>query len=268
MEELKKQLLNKEKIIATLEESIKLKEDQIKTLKESIELKDQQIDTFESSLKIKEEKIDTLQKTIDLREDELENTVEKEILNNAKEEIEKLQKKIKILDEELVNADEELEQLEMENEKLKSSISDTKSSKIINFTNVNISKSIIIEKMREILQEAMHNIMITVPLITDLQDLYLYEVRANVNIKASCQINPGSEEHANLLDELESLDNISIRSYQGEDRYLLMKDGEELLMAIIGTDDNNHLVIHTEDPKHIKLLNSLVMDSWLRARKI
>jgi len=210
-----------------------------------------------------------LQKTIDLREDELENTVEKDLLENTKKEIEILQKKVKILEEELVNADEELEQLEMENEKLKNSISDTTNdSKIINFTNANISKSIIIEKMREILQEAMHNIMITVPFITDLQDLYLYEVRANVNIKASCQINPGSEEHADLLDELESLDNISIRSYQGEDRYLVMKDGEELLMAIIGADDNNHLVIHTEDPMHIKILNSLVMDSWLRARKI
>jgi chromosome segregation ATPase len=255
-------------MIETLEKSIKLKEDQIKTLTESLELKDQQIRTLDSSLKFKQEKIDTLQKTIEIKNDELDETVEKDLLEKANEEIETLNKKIKILEEELISADEELERLELENQKLRNSISNTKTSKIIDFTNANVPKSVIIERMREILQDAMHNVMITVPLITDLQDLYLYEVRANVNIKVSCQINPGSEEHADLLDEFESLDNISIRSYQGLDRYVAMKDGEELLMAVIGSNENNHLVIHTEDPDHITLLNSLVMDSWLRARKI
>ncbi|MEJ2279703.1 MAG: hypothetical protein P8Y70_18460 [Candidatus Lokiarchaeota archaeon] len=160
------------------------------------------------------------------------------------------------------------ENLELENENLKKSISSTKNSKIINFTNSNIPKSVIIEKMREILHDASHNVTITVPLITDLPDLYLYEVRANVSMKVSCQINLSLKKHTVLLDELESLDNISIRRYHGEDRYVVLKDGEELLMAILGSDDNNHLVIHTEDPKHITLLSSLVMDSWLRARPV
>ena len=93
-------------------------------------------------------------------------------------------------------------------------------------------------------------------------------MRSSVNIKISCEINQGIEEHVELLDEYESLDNISMRHFDGADRYVTNRDGEELLMAVIGKNENNHLVFKTKDPAHIRLLNPLVMDSWLRSRKI
>ena len=84
----------------------------------------------------------------------------------------------------------------------------------------------------------------------------------------ACSINPANEEHSELLEEFESLDNISLRKYDRADRYVLTKDGEELLIAVIGNSNENNLVIHTKDPKHIKLFNSLSTEGWIQSRRI
>ena len=83
----------------------------------------------------------------------------------------------------------------------------------------------------------------------------------------ACGINPGINEHAELLDEFESLDNISLRNYERKDRYVLTRDDEELLLAVIGKSEDNNLVIHTKDPKHIRTLNALAMEGWIGSRK-
>jgi hypothetical protein len=87
-------------------------------------------------------------------------------------------------------------------------------------------------------------------------------------MKISSLIDPSLQEDAELLEEFESLDNISIRLYEQKDRFVIDRDGEELLFAIIGENENNNLVIHTRDSKHQRLLRSLVMEGWLRSRKI
>ena len=91
-----------------------------------------------------------------------------------------------------------------------------------------IPKSDILKKMREILGNAVQNVTIAVPDINDLQDLHLDDVRFSVNMKIMCNIDPNSEEDAKLLEELEGLNNISIRLYEGHDRFLIDRDGEEV----------------------------------------
>ncbi len=252
-------------LINSLKDSIKLKDDQIKTIRDSLELKDQQI-------KAKDEKIATLGKTIKLKEEELKaqasSITDENLLKEKDEKINKLQKEIEILNDELSKADVDLETLELENEKLRQTQSSLSGSKIIDFTKTQITKSEILRKMREILEKGLHTVMIVVPTIVDLQELYLYEVKSSVNIRISCLINPGIDEHSELLDEFTSLDNISLRSYEREDRYVLVRDGEEMLIAVKGNSEKNHLSIHTKDSKHIRLFNSLTMEGWLQSRGI
>ena len=131
-----------------------------------------------------------------------------------------------------------------------------------------VPKSEILKKMRDILENAISNVTIVVPSIEDLQELYLYELRSSVSMNIACSINPGVEEHSELLDEFESLDNISLRNYVRKDRFVLTRDGEEVLLAVIGNTEDNNLVVHTKDPKHIRLLNSLATESWIQSRKI
>jgi hypothetical protein len=265
-------LKNKDDLIDNQKRSLSLKEDQIKTIKDSMSLKNEQIKTLETSISIKDEKIKAQEKSIELKERELKaltsSTVDKDILNEKDNEIESLKEEVKVLGDELKIVDQDLEALENENEKLRNELASSTGTKIIDWTNLEIPKSEILEKMRDIIMRALHNVTIAVPDIKDLQQLYLYEIRASVNMKISCSIDPSFEEDAELLEEFESLDNISIRLFEGEDRFVIDRDGEELLLAVKGVNENNHLIIHTKDSKHIKFYRAIVMDSWLRARKI
>ncbi|MFX0021841.1 MAG: hypothetical protein ACFE9S_05910 [Candidatus Hermodarchaeota archaeon] len=263
--EFKKQLETKDNLI-------KLKDDQIKTLEAALSLKDEQIKTLEKTLETKDEGTKTLEKTLALKDEEIKklnsSAVDKTVMKEKEEEIEQLHKEIEILNEELSKADEDLESLELENEKLKEAQANSADVKITDFTNLKITKSIILEKMKDILENAIANVTIVVPSIEDLQDLYLYEVRSSVSMKIACGINPENQEHSELLDEFESLENIALRNYERGDRYVLTRDGEELLLAIIGNAIDNNLVIHTKDAKHIKLLNSISTEGWIQSRKI
>ena len=265
-------LKNQEELISNLQKSLDLKTEQVNTLNDSLKLKNEQISTYETSIKIKDEKIKTVEKTLEIREAELKSiassTVEKNIVDEKEQKIDELNKKLEILQGELNTADEDLEALENENDRLRNELASSSGSKILDWTELEISKGEILEKIKGITDKALHNITIAVPDIKDLQELALYEVRSSVSINVSCSIDHGVELDAELLEEFESLDNISIRLYEGKDRYLIDRDGEELLLAVIGKKDNNHLIFHTRDSKHIKFYRGVVMDSWLRARKI
>ena len=262
---LKKQLEAKDNLI-------KIKDEQIKTLEKALTLKDDQIKTLEKTLLTKEEETKTLIKTIALKDEQIKKltstAVDKTTLNEKQEEIDQLHKEIDILNEELSKADEDLESLALENEKLREAQKSSSDVTVIDYTNVQIPRSVILEKMREILEYAIANVAIVVPSIEDLQELYLYELRSSVTMKIACTINPEIQEHRELLEEFESLENIALRHYERKDRYVLTRDGEELFLAIIGSSNDNNLVIHTKDPKHIKLLSSISTEGWIQSRKV
>ena len=263
IDELKESINNLNNTINNLKESINLKDDQINTIKDSLKLKEDQIKTLESSLNLKEDKILALEKTLELKEEQINTTS----LNSEKDkEIKDLQKELKLLNDELTKADEEIGRLELENEKLKEGHSDSSNSKIIDYTNIEILKEVILKQMRDILQNALHSVTIIVPNISDLQELHLYEVRAGINMKVCCEIDPEVEEQIDQLEEYESLDNITVKNFLGSDRYVILRDGEELFLAFKGKNESNHLAFHTRDAAHIRIFNSLVMEAWLRSR--
>ncbi len=271
-EEYDVKLKSKEELINNFTKSLELKEDQIKTMIDSMNLKEQHNDTLNTSLQIKNEKIKDLEKNIRTLNEKMNllnsSTVDKDIIAEKEDEIKECQNKVDILKGELEKQEEDLDLLEAENDKLRNDLASSSDPQIIDWTYVEIPKDSILKKIREILSKAVHNVTIAVPDIKDLQDLHLYEVRAHVNMKIMCYIDPSLEDDEQLLMEFESLDNITIRMYEDKDRFIMDRDGEELLFAIIGEGVNNNLIIHTRDAKHQRLLRSLVMEGWLRARKL
>jgi hypothetical protein len=271
-EEYDLKLKSKEDLISNFTTSLELKEDQIKTMIDSMNLKEQHNDTLNTSLQIKNEKIKDLEKNIRTLNEKINlmntSTVDKDLIAEKEDELEEYQKKVDILKGELEKQEEDLDLLEAENEKLRNDLASSSDPQIVDWTYVEIPKESILKKIREILSKAVHNVTIAVPDIKDLQDLHLYEVRSSVNIKIMCYIDPSLEDDEQLTMEFESLDNITIRMYEDKDRFLIDRDGEELLFAIIGEGENTNLIIHTRDVKHQRLLRSLVMEGWLRARKL
>ncbi len=272
MEDLKNQIETKENLIKALQESIKLKEDQIKTLMESLALKDEQIGTLQLSLITKDEKVETLEKSLETKTKEMEectsSLIDESVLIQKQKTIEELNAKIDILNDELLKSDEEIEKLELENQSLKAQETKPMDSKIMDFTQYSIAQSEILFDMKKIIDESVHKVIIATPSIQDLQELFLYEIKSSVSMNISCYINQNDPEDMELLEEFESLDNITIRHFEDKDRYVVLRDSEELLFGIIGEKDTNVLIFHTQDAKHVKILNSIGIDAWLRSKKI
>jgi sugar-specific transcriptional regulator TrmB len=223
-------------------------------------------------LNIKDDKAKTLERTIELKDDEIKkltiSAIDKNTIIEKDDKIFELEKELELLNEELEKADEDIGNLELENEKFRNNIASSNDVKIVDFTNTSITRTEILEKIREILPNALANVMLVVPSIEDLQELYLYDVKSSVSMNIACSIDPGNENHSELLEEIESLDNIKLRNYQRGDRYVLTRDGEELLFGAVGKSENNNLVFHTKDREHIKILNDLAQRGWLQSRRL
>jgi len=179
--------------------------------------------------------------------------IKEAILQNSRppnEQITQLQKEIQILNEELSKADEEIERLKI---KIDGGMT-------MGFSKSGIPKTEIFEQMRKILMKSLSNVLIIVPSTRDLENLLLYELKSSINITIDCFVDPKDNEQLELLEELESLDNITIKNYDRKDRYALLRDGEELLIGIPDKSQENNLLIYTDDQKHIKVLSSLVFE--------
>lgn len=137
---------------------------------------------------------------------------------------------------------------------------------IYDFSNLKVSKAQFLNNFKEILGRAQHRIMLTVPRITDLEDLELNSIRSSVNISVSCYVDTGMAKHLELIEEFDSFENIEIRNYKYKDRWVILRDNEELLFAAIGTGESNLLYFHTEDKTQVETLGILAMDPWIRSK--
>ena len=230
-----------------IENNVEVKTDEIfvKTLKENISYLEQEIRIIKELMELKDVKIKYLEEQLELKESELN-----------------------MLNDELAKLDEELEFLKLENEKLKKVSPESSKLRIFDFNKLRVTESESKKKMRDILKKAHHSVTLIAPKITDFEDLKIYVVKSSVNLNLAALINLEIEKHMELLEELESFENVQIRNYEGEDRYGLLRDGEELLFAAIGSNADNYLKFYTNDSSQVKMLKNLITDAWLRSRKI
>ena len=140
--------------------------------------------------------------------------------------------------------------------------------RLFDFTELQITKDEFIADFKKVLKRSQHRAMIIVPTIQNIKDLEVYNVRSGVYLSIACSIEIAVEENEQLYEELKSLGNLDIRNYEERDRWVFLRDGEELLCALVGTHEDNYLVFHTTDSAHIKILSNLATDAWLKSRRI
>jgi uncharacterized protein (DUF3084 family) len=249
---------------------ITMKDSQMTTISSIIRTKDQQIEAINSTIKMKDDQIFAMNQTLDAKTTELKSLKESKAGASSSEvkvkddKIAKLEEELKILNMDLKVSDEEIEKL---NEKIKKGNLGQGSSGNSEIITKTVTRDQLINFMITMLKGALHNVNLTTPTIADLADLQLYDIRGSVNVKASCDVEVNNTEHQQLLHEFEALDNISVRQFPDKDRWVCLKDGEEMLIAAVGEQGHN-LAFFSKDRLHIKLFNSLIMESWLRARKM
>lgn len=267
IEGLRAQLNSKDNLITTLQSNITAKDDQVTTISGMMRTKDDQIATIQNSLQMKDDQIFSLKNTLEAKENEIELLTQKvdsskgmvsnTFLEEKNKRIQELEKEIKLLNLDLKAADDREAKLEA---KIKNTASPAKGEIVMN----SVTKGQIIGFLTDMVARSVHNLVITTPSIQDLAELGLYDARTSVNIKASCSVKPSSDDQA-LLQEFEALDNVSIRNFASEDRWICLKDNEEMFIAPIGEKSNG--AFFSNDHLHIRFFNSLMMESWLMAKK-
>jgi len=168
-----------------------------------------------------------------------------------------LEEEMELLTQDLDAADEEVEKL---NQKLHNFEEKAKEG-------FYLPKDSVLKEIKSILMKALHTIVLTTPIIENIRDLELYDVKPSVNVKVATWIDPSNPDHQEILKEL-PFDNIAIRIDDFKDRYCILRDGEELFLGVSGENEDSILTLRTKDRKHITLLSALVMESWSRARKL
>jgi len=268
MEPLRKEFNEIKEKINQLKESLDLKDEQIRTLKESLTFKKEQVQTLKNNSNYQKSQIQKLEELIETREEQLKSMEEpsdedkelKKSIEEKNEKVEQLEAQVEELEETLKVKERKIAELTEGAEIL--------DSKVIDYTDFEVSKAEILEKMEEILKKAINSIIICVPRITDLERLSIFDIKSSVAIKICTLINLKRTDHADLFKEFSDSGTISVRNYEREDRYIIMRDSEELLFALIGKREKNHLAFYTTDANHLNELNPIVMDTWLRSRKI
>jgi len=254
-----------------LNESLKLKDTQILALKDSLTMKDQQIQTLQEALKLKDDQINQLKLTCASSEEvaawQVQIKNQQKLLDEKNAQIEDLKKELMNAKKEIDLLNQDLEAADKLSEDLQKQLKEhVGGDGAIDLEKVRYSREQIIAKIIEILNRAIHNVTIVTPSIEDLEDLKLFEVKSSVSVKVACNIDPANSKHSDLLTEFESLDNISIRQYDAKDRWGISRDNEEVFLAAVGESSN--LVFYSRDALHLKLFNPIIMESWLRSRKV
>ncbi len=172
--------------------------------------------------------------------------------------------KNKSLEEEMELLTQDLDAADEEVEKLNQKLHNFEEKALEGFY---LPKTSVLKVIKSILMQGLHTVILTTPNIEDIRDLDLYEIKPSVNIKVATYINPSNPDHQEILREL-TFDNIMIRIDDFKDRYCILSDGAELFLGIEGKKEDEILTLRTKDSKHIKFLSALVMESWLRARKL
>lgn len=197
------------------------------------------------------EKIDSLEKKID-------SLLEKD----AK--IKELEKENKFLTADVDACDDEVKALKKKNIGLETSSQEGN----VGIQPLIIKKEEIKDFLIQMLKRALHNVNITVPTILDLADLEVYDIKTTVNVNAACAVDQTIDEEQELLQEFEAFDNITIRNFEDKDRWICLKDNEELFIAAVNkNDEDDNLVLYCNKSSQLKLFNSLAMESWSLARR-
>lgn len=184
--------------------------------------------------------------------------VETEKIQEYENRIKFLEDEVALLKGDINAADKKIEELESQNKISKDYVQATQF----------ITRGQALNQLHDLLLDAVHNITITVPSIEDIKDLDIYSIKSTVMIKLACDIDINNDQHKEIIKEFQSYENVSIRIYNGKDRWSAIKDGDALFVGVLGQDPDKILCILTKDPWHVRFFNNLVMDSWLRARKM
>lgn len=117
-------------------------------------------------------------------------------------------------------------------------------------------------QIKKILRKAISRVLIVVLIIEDLEELQIYETKASTSVRVACAVNFLGL-HSELVDEITAIENLQLIDYKKQDRYGIIRDNEELFIALIGEKEDSLLISYTTDRNQVLILSQLITQCWI-----
>ncbi len=130
-----------------------------------------------------------------------------------------------------------------------------------------IGSDAIIQIINELLDSALHSVMLVVPSIKELRKLNLKKLRPSVKAMASVKLDVTSKADVSYVEELQKQYRIDIRVFTNEDRYGLNVDRGVVFIGVNSKTEPFGLI--TENPEAIDLfMKQFIIETWTRGHPI
>jgi len=120
------------------------------------------------------------------------------------------------------------------------------------------------------ISQAKMRVLIVAPLITDVNIDSIKACKSHINIRVATNVDLSNPQHVSLLQELGTMDNVSVRSRKLQNLWGINKDYEEVILCVISKTDYGTEIagIGSIIQEHIKIFVPILEDAWVAARKI
>jgi sugar-specific transcriptional regulator TrmB len=125
----------------------------------------------------------------------------------------------------------------------------------------------IITRFNELLDAALHNVMLVVPTIADLKEIDLTKLKPSVKVLVSVKVDMTSQDDLDMVQGLSELNNIELRSFNNEDRFAINVDRGDVIIGV--NSKNGPFGIHTQDSQAIDLfVKQFMLECWTLGRSL
>ena len=216
------------------------------------------IEDFSNSVNVAEEKIKGISDAILLSFQELRDIFSTKVVDTLNQEL------TKILDRLSISQVTTQEFWDQAKKKSLMTMKDIWFIRSLEGANAHINEEILKTKMR---------LLIVAPHITDVNISLLESLPKHTNIRIAANINPNSEEHLQLVQRLEAMQNVSYRHRELQDLYGINRDYEEVILCILSETEIGQKRaleiggIGSIIPEHIKIFVPVLEEAWIGAQK-
>lgn len=125
----------------------------------------------------------------------------------------------------------------------------------------------IIGKINELLDGAMHNVLLVVPSIQELKEIDLVKLKSHVKVQVACKIDMKSQSDLDLYQNYRDLNKVEFRSFDWGDRFGINVDRGVVLVGVNSKQEPFGII--TTDEQGIDLLvKNFLIETWTIGRKL
>ena len=124
----------------------------------------------------------------------------------------------------------------------------------------------------EIIPRIKMRIHIITPRLSDIDFVALSKVKKHINVRVSTNFDLNNQEDVDILNQMNQLQNFSVRYYPRENLWAINRDFEEVIVCVVSKDVELNTIqvagMGSILEEHVKLFAGLLEDVWIQSKKV